>query len=163
MIKFVLPYLLIFALGCQSSKLQQSEGYWTDKTINTTGVQVPESYRGLGLNLSLLIKSLEDEDQVIIPLPTGKEVKVNVKKSSTMSSELASKFPEIKSFEIVSDTGYSGRIDINPSGFYAMLVTLEGTYFINPTAKKSDDYISFDKKVAVKDINNPFIDQVYKP
>ena len=43
-----------------------------------------------------------------------------------------------------------------------MIVNGEMTFFINPTIKKSDAYISYDKKYATKSDNNPFIDKVIK-
>lgn len=153
--------LLIFYIllvGCKPNQKYISEAYWFDKKIETTNNRVPESYRGLGLDFESLKASIDSLNEVILPLPDGDNIKVSVKTSSTMSEALAAKFPEIKSYTIIAENGVSGRIDVNPSGFYAMLVTSTGTYFINPKEKRSLDYMSFDKKFAVKDINNPFIE-----
>ena len=74
-----------------------------------------------------------------------------------MSPELAAKYPDLKSLKIISER-FTGRIDINNDGFYAMIMDGSNTYFINPVVKGSGSYISYDKRQAAKNFNNPFFE-----
>lgn len=106
--------------------------------------------------------ALDKKEQVTIPLPDGTNIDVTLKASRIMSEELDQKYPEIKSYEIENTKGVMGRVDVNTAGFFAMVTTAEYTFFVNPVAKKEVEYISYEKKYATKDDNNPFIDQVIK-
>ena len=157
---------MLFWTGCKSLDSNNTRSYWKDSGITTQGVRLPTAYRGLRLDLEKLISGFENSGEVIIPLPEGNNITVRLIASGTMSEELAKKFPEIKSYEVVKANSVTGRVNINPSGFYAMIVTIGGTYFINPIEKKGEEYLSYNKSNIVPDPNNPFIEIIeksYKP
>ncbi len=157
-------YMLSGILGaCKSLDNGDTEGYWHDSKITTDVARLPSEYRGLTLDFQKLKNDIEKSNTVTIPLVNGNNVTVGLENSKTMSEELAKKFPDIKSYQIINTANVSGRIDINPSGFYAMIITTGNTYFINPLVKKGLEYVSYDKQNVMHDPNNPFIEKPLKP
>lgn len=158
--------LLVFIasiIGCKTNDTRlQKSNYWSETTIDSGRKGIPDKYRGLTLDFEALVSAVDSGSKVTIPLPDGTYLMVQLNKSSVMSEELAKKFPEIRSYEIVKEKGTFGRVDINPSGFYVMVTHGSQTFFVNPTEKKGQEYISYDKEDLVPDINNPFIDKVIK-
>jgi hypothetical protein len=148
-------------LCCQSTQNYSTGSYWTDIDAATDYIEeLPTTYRALNLNLDDLKTRLNNLKEVVLPLPKGSYMLVELEESTTMSPELAAKYPEIKSYVVKNQSGIiSGRIDINPSGFYAMIVTDSITFFINPTVKKGLQYVCYDKRSVKADVNNPFYDQ----
>lgn len=159
-IQLLVP-LLLFILSCKGTNSFTNKVYWTEiNQFAPSHNDLPSKYKAYSLNLDALKSFIETENTVEIPTPTGEMLTVSVKNSSTMSPELAKKFPEIKSYEILKSGGVlSGRIDINPSGFYAMITKESATYFINPTAKKSEEYVCYLKGDANENSKNPFFEQ----
>ena len=155
--------IILFVLSCKTSDtMNGSSSYWHDTTFDGTEIKLPEQHRALNLDFKKLKAAIDTSVEVTIPMPDGTNIEIVLKENSIMSKTLAQKFPDIKSYEVVEKNSLSGRVDINKSGFYAMIVNGEMTFFINPTIKKSDAYISYDKKYATKSDNNPFIDKVIK-
>lgn len=121
----------------------------------------PLKVRTLTLDMQALVKqlntnsgmakavdALSTQPVINIPLPDGGMVKVSVKKNNIFAPELAAKFPNIQSWNVVGkdDTSISGVIDTTESGFHAMLVMPDGdTVFVDPD-KNSDQYLNFNKK-----------------
>jgi hypothetical protein len=80
---------------------------------------------------------LSIENNVFIQLPntSGSFDTYRVLRNSTMHPELAAAYPEIRTFDVlgVSDRNKSGKIDITPHGFHAMIFDRQhGTFFIDP-------------------------------
>lgn len=70
-----------------------------------------------------------------IPNPDGGETTFRVMHNTTMSEGLKQQFPNIRSFDIVSETNPSlhGKIDYTHLGFHAVVYDPEkGSYFIDP-------------------------------
>ncbi|HNP20254.1 MAG TPA: hypothetical protein PKL31_17570 [Fulvivirga sp.] len=157
------PFTLIFAffalIGCQTTNNGATSSYWTDvATANPINGQRP-----VNLDIEEFNKLAPGSDEIAIPIPEGGYINIQIKKSSTMSPALEEKYPDIKSYVVIqSGNIISGRIDINPSGFYAMITTTENTFFINPITKGSKSYLCYEKRNAKGDMNNPFIDKVLK-
>jgi len=74
------------------------------------------------------------EVEIVLPRPDGQLQRFKVKNSPIMSAELAARFPDIKSYTLqgVDDPTASGRLDTSPEGFRAMILSGDGTYFIDP-------------------------------
>ncbi|MCU7798111.1 MAG: hypothetical protein KZQ75_13380 [Candidatus Thiodiazotropha sp. (ex Myrtea spinifera)] len=81
-----------------------------------------------------------------LPLPHGGVQRFEVVDSPIMSPALADKHPEISTYSVkgIDNPAITGRLDLTPAGFHAMLSTPGGTVFIDPD--KSGNYRSFYKQ-----------------
>ena len=72
---------------------------------------------------------------VTLPLPDGSLERFSIIESPVMEPRLAAKYPELKTYKVfgLDDPGASGRVDISPSGFRAMLYTTRGRITIDPS------------------------------
>ena len=82
-----------------------------------------------------------------IPMPDGRMVRFRVWESSIQEPALEAKFPEIKTFagDGIDDIYASIRFDIGPRGFHAQVLTINGSYYIDPysVGDNTTDYISY--------------------
>jgi len=71
---------------------------------------------------------------ISLPMPDGSLASYHIVESPIMEDALAAKYPEIKTFKVygIDDPVASGRIDISPHGFSAMLHTSQGRVFVDP-------------------------------
>ena len=167
---------IVVCTQCTSSKVSRStenisdRQYWQDDAANLqeqldTG-RIPGQYRLLRMDIDKLKASLQDPADPVIVLPGMEEgfFAVRVENSSVMSPALAAKYPGIGSFRGVElpDDLLEVRVDVNSSGFFAMVTTLETSYFIHPVSRGSDHYFCYDKKFAKRDMENPFYDTIKK-
>ncbi|MCU7880910.1 MAG: hypothetical protein KZQ60_10490 [Candidatus Thiodiazotropha sp. (ex Lucinoma aequizonata)] len=69
-----------------------------------------------------------------LPMPYGAMQRFHVEVSPVMAQSLAARYPEICIYRArgVNKPTNSGRIDLTPHGFRAMLSTPSGTVFIDP-------------------------------
>jgi len=69
-----------------------------------------------------------------LPMPDGRLADFEIYESPVMADELARRYPEIRTFKVygIDDPIASGRLDITPQGFHAMLHTSQGRFFIDP-------------------------------
>ena len=122
---------------------------------------IPEVYRTLSLNISELQSILNQTPlefstaaansriPLELPLPEGGIALFNILESPVMEEELAAKFPELKTYigKGLSENIFNVRFDFTPSGFHAMIRTLNGTVYIDPYSNGNiDNYICYYKK-----------------
>ena len=158
---FLLVPLLLFLVSCKGTNSFSTQTYWAEiSDISIDKNDLPKAFKAYSLDIDKLKSTVEDNNTLEIPSPDGEILTVNVKNSSTMSPALAKKYPDIRSYEVLnSEKVTSGRIDINPSGFYAMITTASTTYFINPVEKEGNQYVCYFKDDANENSKNPYFEQ----
>ncbi|MBL7785729.1 MAG: proprotein convertase P-domain-containing protein [Chitinophagales bacterium] len=77
-----------------------------------------------------------------LPMPDGTTANFQVVQSPIMHPDLARKYPDISTYAAygITDRTASARIDITPQGFHAMILSANGTVFIDPYCKGNITY-----------------------
>lgn len=134
---------------------------WRDvehQTIAAKGLSAgPVYYRALQADLSEMQSLLSQAPQeavfnpdtgrkMALPMPNGEMLQFWVVASPIMAPALAERYPEIRTYRVkgVEQPGISGRLDLTPNGFHAMLTTPSGTVYVDPD--QSGHYRSFYKR-----------------
>ncbi|CAG0932452.1 hypothetical protein TFLX_02593 [Thermoflexales bacterium] len=119
---------------------------------------IPAQYRTIGLNQPALRRLLasapleanvaaQDSTTIIaLPLPDGSYGRFSFVESPIMESELAAKFPEIKTYagQGLDDKTATARFDWTPAGFHALILSADSTVFIDPYSRNDmTHYISY--------------------
>lgn len=120
---------------------------------NYQRLTVPSKYQTFSLDKDLLAEQLigapmEDLQNsrkkgvdITLPNADGKLMTLSFVESPCMSPVLAAKYPEIKSYSGYDHiTGSRARIDINPNGFRAIIVSPKGTIYIDPYYDQQDGH-----------------------
>src|SRR5688572_762254 len=84
-----------------------------------------------------------------LPMPDGSFAEFNVISTEVMHPDLASNYPEIKTYggQGITDPSASIKLDITPFGFHAMILSASGTIFIDPfSLHDQDHYMVYYKK-----------------
>jgi hypothetical protein len=122
-------------------------------TLKEILTSAPQEYNTVGQTSDIILT---------LPMPDGSFEKFAIKESPIMEEGLAAKFPEIKTYlgQGIDNPTATTRFDFMPSGFHAMILSDQGTIYINPySAKDTDNYISFNKANLGKN-PNPFFCEV---
>lgn len=95
-----------------------------------------------------------------LPMPNGALARFSFVESPIMESELAAKFPSIKTYRAqgIDDPAATARFDLTPLGFHAMVLSSAGTVLIDPyntgaagnAAAASSPYMTYWKHDAVR-------------
>ena len=125
-------------------------------------VIIPNKYRVIKIDWEATIPLLKNaplrfspEAEMInvilnLPMPDGKTERFKMTYAPVMSTELAIKYPEIKTFSGVGldDPTAHIKVDYTPKGFHAMIKSAQhSTVFIDPYAMDDNDFhISYYKK-----------------
>ncbi len=122
---------------------------------------VPNEYKTFKLSKSDLDNIINDapkefsqsakDTEIILslPLPDGTFSRFRIQNSPIMETELAAKYPQINSYvgQGIDVPNATTRFDISPNGFRAIILSHQGTVFIEPYAKgDTANYISFNKQ-----------------
>jgi len=81
-----------------------------------------------------------------LPMPDGRFARFRVWESSIQEPGLEAKFPMIKTFagQGIDDPYATMRLDYSPYGFHAQVLTVNGSFYIDPYARGVvDNYISY--------------------
>jgi Metallo-peptidase family M12B Reprolysin-like len=88
-----------------------------------------------------------------LPMPDGKLARFRVEESPVMASELAAKFPEIKTYrgQGLDDPTATTRFDVTPAGFHAIVLSTHSTVIIEPAGGgRAGQYYSYDQRDALR-------------
>lgn len=127
-----------------------------DETPLTTTVERtvhPDRYRVVKLDLPALqaianqapSESMANADNnaiIHLPLPYGGYGRFRLIEAPIMEPELAAKFPQFQTFIIqgVDDTTAVGRIDWTHFGFHAIILSTNGTIYIDPYSRADTEH-----------------------
>ena len=150
-------------VGADEQIWQEVEAVWTQSSNTASRLDpgtsarqsVDRTARRYRVNDSALRASLQRVSEVVgpgslkvirLPMPDGSLAEFEIHESPIMEDELAQKYPGIRTFQLygIDDPLASGRADITPAGFHAMLHTSQGRLFIDPdrTLWESDRYLA---------------------
>ena len=150
----LIPCLII------SQSVLANNPIWTDieeayqsRADSTEPAYSNNSQRLLTLDLSRLTKILTTDSSEIaeeryldLPMPNGQLMRFKIEPSNVMASELAKRYPQIKTWTVTNPENsiFSGRIDLTPNGFHGLINTDSGErVFIDPNGDSSlNQYVS---------------------
>lgn len=159
--------MIALVLFSASSSLMAQNAFFTSTSENAISlasgskrVIVPTKYQAVKADnnqLKSFLWSLPSEKNInprtapvmSIPMPDGRTARFRVWESSIQEPGLEAKFPEIKTFagQGIDDPYASIRLDYGPRGFHAQVLTINGSYYIDPYAVgHTGDLISYFKK-----------------
>ncbi|MGB1010186.1 MAG: Ig-like domain-containing protein [Thiolinea sp.] len=86
-------------------------------------------------------------NSIQLPLPNGEFADYFLYQSPVMAPGLAAKYPDIRTFKVIGtdNAAYTGRLDLTPQGFHAVLRRNNETIFIDPLGN-SNHYQSYYKR-----------------
>ena len=157
--------LTVFAALTISFSLFAQNKFFTDagenRTVQTTGqrVIIPQKFRTSFMDVLAMkdfLWSLPSEQAaranrsqmpvIELPTPDGGMAKFLVWESSIQEPALEAKFPDIKTFtgQGIDDPFATIRLDFGPNGFHGQVLTVNGSYYIDPYARGVlNHYISY--------------------
>lgn len=151
-------------LGVFFTKVQEA-----NINTNSTRYIVPQQYQTYQLNIAdleayLAAAPLEFTPAATnplllsLPMPNGQTEIFRIWESPIMMEGLANKFPAIKTYKGQGTVNRTAtvRFDITPHGFHAMVLSCNGTVYIDPYAKGNTNfYIGYYKKDYAPNSLNP--------
>jgi hypothetical protein len=154
--------LLASLLSTITSVNAQSNADFSDKQWLTTQLSNQHNKLSNGksvnkktfdINIAELEQLTRDNKTLIIdlPLPTGEFTQFKLTASTVMSSELAEKYPSIKTYTgyQVNNPKHSGRFDITPHGFHGVFNYEKEKVYLEPISRENNhQYQSYFKKDA---------------
>ncbi len=127
---------------------------------------LPLSYRLLEARLDALDAVLNQtplENAILeLPSPNGALGRFRVEVSPVFAPALARRFPQLKTYRAygLDDPTAVAALDRSPAGFHAMVLSADGTWFIEPYRRgDTAHYISYDKRDAAAPASAVFMDQ----
>lgn len=112
-------------------------------TFSDRAIHAPENYvafrAGDSELQSTLNKTIQNEGQMELPLPSGELISVQIRPYQVAEDGFYNRFPEIQTFEFVSTSGeIAGFGAMSNHGLHAVGRSPEGQFYIDPTDKTAD-------------------------
>ena len=136
--------------------------YWQETAVTAPRYQLPSSYRSFRLDLPSIETALaraphESKQQpvsqspvrIAIPMPGGGFARFAVVQTDVMHPDLAAAYPGIRTYSAqgIDDPHAVARFSITLKGFHAMVLSPNGSVFIDPWEQfNTQDYIVYDKR-----------------
>ena len=156
-----------------------AQSLWSDiaeQSISVKGERrgVPQTYRTVRLDLSVLHPTLATAPErftpaavgknsqpiLTLPMPGGGTASFRLTESPVMAPELQAQFPEIRTYtgRGIEDPTALLKCDLTPHGFHAMVISnTHGTVFIDPySVGDSEHYMVYFKKDLLKENGESF-------
>ncbi len=159
---------LFFSISISTALTAQINDFWSSADENAIVLStederglVPDEYQTFALDLEAMKTYLQSapmertaaaQDQALtveFPSPDGTVHEFLVVESPVMQSELAGRFPHIKSFSGYSknNTGLNVRFVYSDHGFHGIFYSPNARYYIQPYSKDiQDTYVVYDRK-----------------
>jgi len=179
----VLPLLLVIL--CASAALAATEdGVFRDLApellpVRGSGnasnaaleIPLPRHFRALEVDVAalegLLVRAPAERSaaatvvplELSLPYPDGTDRLFRIEESPIMEPELAARFPEIRTYTArgIDDPTATGRLSLTSLGFHAMILSTEGTVFIDPYHRQDARYVlSYFKRDGRKPAGSTF-------
>jgi len=158
-----------------------SEPLWTELEANyqfrATHLDNTKTHtaRKMHLNLDRMKQTLtaisrgdNRQHRVTLPSASGELIEFNAEATSTMSPELAMRYPQIQTWKItgIDNPEISGSIDIGPRGFHGLFHTIDGDrIFIDPEHQdgvvQTDTYTVLSSRTNHGSADSEFICQLH--
>lgn len=152
-------FSLILLISALSASVLSNNNIWKDVQpgsfpVKGTMYLAPVSYRTVQLNRAELLNLLRtapmesavrvknSNTMISLPMPNGILARFRFVESPVMAPELAAQYPEIKTYlgQGIDDPNAVIRFDFTPLGFHAMILSNNGTVFIDPFSMNETEY-----------------------
>jgi hypothetical protein len=144
------------------SNYQDSDDFWTVVGESTLDIGVSskeeaKKYQVFALNQPAFTRSLaaspmeftessrQTQTIISLPLPDGRLWRFHIHESPVMSAELASKFPEIKTYsgQGIDDPTATARFSWSNNGLNAFVISEQGSFLVVPFSEEPNRYVSY--------------------
>ncbi|MEM6318913.1 MAG: reprolysin-like metallopeptidase [Bacteroidota bacterium] len=153
-------FLFLVGILCYLPAFSQTNRiFWSDVSETQARSQtnkswiLPKTYRAVQLDREGFERKLRTAPPtnsrssttplvIVIPMPDGTNQRFAVKASNILHPRLAAKFPAIRTYsgKGLEDANASIHLDMTPQGFHGMILSPNGTVFIDPLYQGRDDY-----------------------
>ncbi|MEZ4828168.1 MAG: M12 family metallo-peptidase [Bacteroidia bacterium] len=160
-------FLPVFFLSMVNLYGQTDKNPWLEITEDAVSNQqdrmvIPQKYKTFRLDISNWDAKLEQVPmefspeadrpvEIKVPMPDGKTGRFRIVESPVMDPALAAKYPMLKTYagKGVDDPSATIRLDRTPKGVHAIILSENGSAFIDPYSRlTTTEYISYWKKDA---------------
>jgi hypothetical protein len=129
----------------------------TQPNLQTKHQTLPLAYRAFRLNPSALTQLLAQAPMefteaaqhqsvvMTLPMPDGALARFRIVESPVMEPELAAKVPHLKTYtgQGLDDPTAVARFDWTPAGFHAIVLSANGTVYVDPYQGDTNTYLTF--------------------
>lgn len=164
---FLTVTVILLSLSFCESYSQSAGRFWSgtaegDFTVRGERRIIPDEYKTTRLDIQGMAQFLSAAPMertsavppvIELPVPDGSMALFQVERYSMMEEPLARQFPDIITATVkgVNDPYAIGKIDITPQGFHAMVLSPNGSFFIDPySSDERSVYITYYKSKFTK-------------